>query len=156
MKNARSVSTYNYFSRVIKSCLKSYEVCAKKTAVYNVSVTLMNLPRERRTADDEGQERRKERERRKKRGRGLLTTRLIRTVLFAFYNGTFVSNTDFKKQTLLSQRRRCCCCGCWLRPDCSLFATFVALSLSPSRSLSLFVSFPMLCFFFYFIPGPWL
>lgn len=67
-------------------------------------------------------------------------------MLLAFYNGTFVSNTDFKKQTLLSQRRRCRCCGCWLRRDCSLFATF---AFSFSLYLSLFISFPAPCFFLF-------
>lgn len=78
----------------------------------------------------------KKRARRKKRGRGLLTTRLIRTVLLAFYNGTFVSNTDFKKQTLLSQRR------CWLRSRIALFSPFPPFVL------------PRAPHSFYFVPGP--
>lgn len=69
---------------------------------------------------------------RKKGGRGLLTTRLIRSMLLAFYTETFVSNTDFKKQTLLSQPPL-------PAPDtsvCSLFA--IRLSFPSSLSLSSF------------------
>lgn len=76
----------------------------------------MDPPRERRwTARGEKEKERGKARGVKKGGRSLLTTRLIRTVLLTFYNGTFVSNTDFKKQTLLSQRRCCRWLAGWLR-----------------------------------------
>lgn len=74
--------------------------------------------------------------RRKKGGRALLTTRLIRSILLAFYTETFVSNTDFKKQTFLSQPQQ---------PDtsvCSLFAIRVSISRSLSSLFPLFAEVP--------------
>ena len=51
-------------------------------------------------------------------------------MLLAFYNGTFVSNTDFKKQTLLSQRRCRAAAGCAApsRSRIALFSPFAVPS----------------------------
>lgn len=107
-----------------------YEAYARERSRFTMFATLMD-PRERPGTQQatRGRERGKRGVKKRGTGRSLLTTRLIRTVLLAFYNETFVSNTDFKKQTFLSR---------------NVAVAAVAAATTRARAIALFSPFAVL------------